>query len=78
MWDDVLDRITKDGSLGRFVQAQDKRFDRLKQRCLYVDLKADGSVTSSPQQVRKDEAAEAIEVMQQVLMQIRMSLPRDQ
>jgi AbiV family abortive infection protein len=78
MIDDVLERITKDKSLMRFAHAYDKRFDRLKQRCLYVDLNPDGSVASSPQQVTKDEATEALEVMQQVLMQIRISLPKDQ
>lgn len=67
MWDEIYDRIRKDGSLDRFIHAAERRFDQFKQRCLYVDLNPDGSVASSPQQVTKEEAAEALEVMQQVL-----------
>jgi AbiV family abortive infection protein len=78
LWAEIQDRINKDETIKRFVaQAHEKALDRLKQRCLYVDLNADGSVASSPMQVTKDEAAEKLEAMHRVVMEIRMLLPPD-
>jgi AbiV family abortive infection protein len=67
LFDEVLQNVGKDGSLGHFSRAHQKEMDIRKQRGFYVDLKGDLTIKSDPQTITREEASDQLEFFRATL-----------
>jgi AbiV family abortive infection protein len=73
--DEVVKRITADGTILRYKDAREKRLDLAKQAGFYVDVDADDHVVSTPASVTAEQAYEQMTFARDLFVALEAHLP---
>lgn len=73
-FDTVLARIVADGSLCGFMDAHEKKIDRLKKLGFYVDLDDKKRVRNTPAAITRETAKDRLDFARDVLSALRAQM----